>query len=154
MTYSRQEQRRQAAELEARRNAFAGQYRLVEACRNVHPLRVLGKRPSYNTNPGMGYGWELWNDHATLWRVPGRRVPVLWQSQPYNWTEHAKAEVDGYCEEHGLHGGVTDDPAVCWYYPGAVVSVFIWADEALVPEALWCLLRARKGANLARTRGG
>jgi hypothetical protein len=56
-----------------------------------------------------------------------------------------QSEVDSYCEARALDWGATDDPAICWHHPGAVVSVVIWGDEALVAEALWRLLMAERG---------
>ena len=123
-------------EADARRAAFAQRFGLTETTRTVHPLRVLGKRP--------GWWREFppdWTDHPTLWRVPERRVPVCYQSQPYNWTPEKAAAVAAYAAAHGLRWGWTDDPAACWWNHPHTVSVFLWADDAALPPALLAALK-------------
>lgn len=82
---------------EANRAWLMKRYNLkAETYRNVHPLRVLGKRP---TNP---FWWRFgsWVDHAKLWIRHGGGW--VFTSEPYSLLPEALADLRSFCGQHGL----------------------------------------------------
>lgn len=109
---------------EARVTRFGMQYELTPTGGLNCARRLAGKRG--------GYDVLSWYDHHTLW-MRGREA-VLFQSQPYQVLPRDLEHLEAFCAEHRLRFVITDEPRVCWYWPGEVLSVFVFAGECPVHD--------------------
>lgn len=147
---------------DARQRAWARQHGLRYVS---HPClsKLLGERCNDERSrdaaePACALHRPPHPDHDTMWRKGSGRLPVLYLSQPYDWSAEDARETAAVCEDRGL--AWTVDPAAAWHYPGHVAGVVIWnpvhytyephpISAAAPPEAG---LVARRAARERRTR--
>lgn len=137
MTFDLEAQRR-------RRKAFEKRWGFVPATGDaLCSRRVVGKRCICHNQHATCHHFhtlEQWDDHPEAYQVDHGVTFV--HCQPYlgGVVEAFKpnSSLRRLSRELGFTWAVTADPALCWYWPGQVASIFIWDRRRWhMPGGFW-----------------